>query len=108
GDAVPIALHLLPLRGRAREISGSDGVLMLTARAANEMLPNADLLRLLFDLTPAEARISRLLAKGMTIAEISRATRTSEMTVRTQLRSVFSKTGARRQVDLVRLLISTR
>lgn len=107
-EATPIVLHLVPLRGRARDVCGSDGVLMLTARAANEMLPNADLLKLLFDLTPAEAQIARLLAEGMTIAQVSRATSTSQMTVRTQLRSVFLKTGTRRQVDLVRLLISTR
>lgn len=100
-----IVVHLIPLRGRAREVGESDGVLMLVADGSNELLPDPNLLRLLFDLTPAEARIARSISEGMTIDEISKNNGTSAMTVRTQLRSVFAKTGATRQVELVRLLM---
>lgn len=107
-EVAPLVVHLIPLKGRARDVCGSDGVLLLIARVGNEVLPNADLLRLLFDLTPAESRVARCLAEGMTLEQIAAALRISSLTVRTQLRSVFSKTGVRRQADLVRLLVSIR
>lgn len=103
-DESPSVLHLLPLRGTARNVCGSDGILVLAAKTANQCLPKADLLRLLFDLTPAEARVARLIAAGRSVDEIARASSTSELTVRTQLRAIFSKTGVQRQAQLVRLL----
>ena len=106
--AVPLVVHLLPLRGRARDVGESDGVLMLVANPANALLPNADLLRLLFDLTPAEARVARLLAEGMTVEQVAATNRTAVMTVRSQLRAIFLKTGTVRQADLVRLLIGMK
>jgi len=107
-EAMRLVVHLVPLRGRARDVCGSDGVLMLIARPDNEMLPSSDLLRLLFDLTPAESRVARLLSEGLTAAQVAQTTGTSQMTVRTQLRSVFAKTGVSRQAELVRLLLSIR
>jgi DNA-binding CsgD family transcriptional regulator len=100
-----VVVHLIPLKGHAREVGDADGVLMLVANGTNQLLPDPNLLRLLFDLTPAEARIARALTEGATVDQIARNGGTSVMTVRTQLRSVFTKTGATRQVDLVRLLM---
>jgi DNA-binding CsgD family transcriptional regulator len=78
---------------------------MLLAETSNASVPGADLLRLLFDLTPAEARLTRLLVEGNTLAAAARQLKVTEGTARTHLRGVFAKTGVERQAGLVRLLL---
>lgn len=57
-----------------------------------------------FDLSPAEARVAVRTARGDSPADISRLHGVSHSTVRTQLQSVFAKTGAARQSELVSIL----
>ena len=57
-----------------------------------------------FGLTAAEVEISRLLMSHCDTARIADVRGASVLTVRTQLRSIFAKTGTATQVDLVRLL----
>ena len=104
-DHAAFAIHLLPLRRAARDVFGWDGVLLLLAEAANASVPGADLLRLLFDLTPAEARLTRLLLEGRTPAEAAALLRITDATIRVHLKRVFAKTGVRRHAELVRLLL---
>jgi DNA-binding CsgD family transcriptional regulator len=101
----PFAIHLLPISGAARDVCGGDGILLLIADGTNTVVPNADLLRLLFDLTPAEARLSRLIAEGKWLGQASHSLGISENTARVHLTSVFQKTGVRRQSELVSLLM---
>jgi DNA-binding CsgD family transcriptional regulator len=54
-------------------------------------------------LTQAEETIIVLLAAGLTAKEIAYERGVTVSTVRAQIRSIFEKTGIRRQVDLVRL-----
>lgn len=61
----------------------------------------------LFDLSPAEARLARLLADGLSMEEAALQLGVSRNTVRSQLQAVFAKTGTNRQGDLVRLLLSS-
>jgi len=63
------------------------------------------LLATTFDLTPAEGRVAARLASGLTLEAIAREFNISIWTVRSQLKSVFEKTGTNRQADLVRLLL---
>ncbi len=57
-----------------------------------------------FDLTPGEARIAVAAAEGASPSEIAKRHAVSVHTVRTQLQSVFGKTGTSRQAELVSLL----
>ena len=102
--APPFAMHLLPITGAAREMCDSDGVLLLIAETANASVPSADLLRLLFDLTPMEARVARNLLEGGSVASAAAALGIGTGTVRSHLKSVFAKTQVSRQSELVRLL----
>jgi DNA-binding CsgD family transcriptional regulator len=79
-------------------------ILLLTPITHQQRSPGPELLQALFDLTPAEARITSLLIDGNSVTAISKMQSVSLNTVRTQLKSVFLKTGVERQVDLVRLL----
>lgn len=59
-------------------------------------------------LTPTEAHIVLALAEGRTIVEIAESRRASVHTVRNQVKSALSKTGSRRQVELVVLVEQLR
>jgi DNA-binding CsgD family transcriptional regulator len=61
----------------------------------------------LFDLTPAEANLATLLARGLSLAQVSSAQGTSQHTARAQLKSIFAKTGVSRQAELVRLVLKS-
>ena len=104
GDRPPLVAHLLPLRGAGRDIfTGASLLLYLTPLAASKA-PDVKLLEVLFDLTPTEARIAGLLVEGQSVAMIARAQAVTENTVRMHLKSVFTKTGVKRQAELVSLL----
>jgi DNA-binding CsgD family transcriptional regulator/PAS domain-containing protein len=57
-------------------------------------------------LTSAEARLALLLAEGLSLKEASEALSVSVLTLRSQLKSVFVKTGVKRQTELVTLLLT--
>ena len=61
----------------------------------------------LFGLTPAEANVAILLARGLSLAEVSQVQNISPHTARAQLKSIFAKTGVSRQAELVRMIIKS-
>ena len=56
----------------------------------------------LFGLTPAEAKVALSLSNGHSIGETAETNATSRNTVRSQVRSIFSKMGVNRQSQLIR------
>lgn len=70
----------------------------------NEPTPQWEIFARHFKLSALEARLSLALADGLTINEYSERFFTSPHTTRTHLKSIFQKTGTRRQGDLLRLI----
>jgi DNA-binding CsgD family transcriptional regulator len=68
--------------------------------------PREQVFRGLFGLTPAEMRLSRLVAEGKGLREAANQLGVTYETARSQLKSIFGKTGTRRQGELVRLLLT--
>ena len=68
-------------------------------------LPDADVLRQVFGLTPAKAALASLLAMGLTLHQAAGTLHVTRETVRSRLKTIFQKTGTHRQADLVRLLL---
>lgn len=99
-------LHLLPARGDARDLFGNVSIFAVLASPSNRLLPDADILGALFDLTPAEARVARAVALGKRPEDIARSAGISVETVRSQLKRVFSKTSTGHQSELAVLLAS--
>jgi DNA-binding CsgD family transcriptional regulator len=66
--------------------------------------PHIDTLRRAFGLTRREARVASALATGLQLREIAALHGLGMGTVRSQLKSVFVKTGTNRQPELVALL----
>lgn len=69
--------------------------------------PGLDMLRGLFDLTPAEAGLTRILSMGHTLDEAASDLSISRNTARAHLRAIFSKCNINRQTELVRLVLSS-
>jgi len=63
-----------------------------------------DILRQLFDLTPAEASVAQALAHGEALEDIAAELAVSLATIKTHLQKLFRKTGTCRQGELVAML----
>jgi DNA-binding CsgD family transcriptional regulator len=61
----------------------------------------------LFGLTPVEARLTKLLADGLTLAEAAAEMRMRPNTLRSYMKSIFVKLDLHRQSELVRLVSTT-
>ena len=90
--------------------AGAGALALFLARPAPEpgadAGPDAEALRDLFALTPAEARLAAALADGGGLVEAARSLGIARNTAKTQLRGIFAKTGVSRQSQLVALLAS--
>jgi DNA-binding NarL/FixJ family response regulator len=69
--------------------------------------PDIALLRSLLGLTEAEARIAQGLAEGLKLDEAAERSGVTVSTARTYLKQIFQKTGAARQSDLVRYILTS-
>jgi DNA-binding CsgD family transcriptional regulator len=100
----PTVAHLLPLVRTGRDIFCQGDAILILSKLGRSGTPGPAILEALFDLTPAEARIARGIAEGLTAEEIARDMGIQVATVRSHLKKIFVKTGVDRQVTLSRLL----
>lgn len=96
---VPACLHPLGLRASIRWICLAEAIVP-------KAVPEPVLLQKLFHLTAAEARVAHAVARGETVNVLADKLGLSRETIRAQLKTVFLKTGVRRQADLIALLAS--
>jgi DNA-binding NarL/FixJ family response regulator len=76
----------------------------LLSELSNFPIPSESLLRRLFDLTPAEARLAQALTCGDSLEEVAERLNVKMTTARTQLAAIFAKTHTSRQAQLVAIL----
>ena len=69
--------------------------------------PPLRLAQQLFQLTPAETMLAIQLANGLSLEEAATELNIRRNTARAHLRSIFSKTGVRRQTELVRIFLNS-
>jgi pimeloyl-ACP methyl ester carboxylesterase len=89
---------------RCQPLPDGAAAIFIDAIDLNWSLPVETLLVDSFGLTPAEIEVIHNLVSGQALKDIARMTNRSEHTVRNQLKSALAKTGARSQVELVRLV----
>ena len=87
----------LPEPERARRLAVVSVHDALAVRSLGELSP-------LFELTTAESALVEQILSGASMTEAEAALSITTNTARTHLKSIYRKTGARSQVDLVRLL----
>ncbi len=101
---LPLILRSLPLDGPAGSFVLGARLLVTVTDPRIGFVPQAGLLQSIFGMTRAEARLSFHLAAGSTLQQAADLSGITVETVRGQLKAVFSKTGTRRQAELVALL----
>ena len=107
-DAPPAVVHLVPVRGSARDIFLSAALFLIVTPVDRTRVPTAETIQGLFDLTPAEARVARALAAGRDVAGTAERLALSTETVRSHVKSILSKSGMPRQTDFVAAVASVR
>ena len=107
-DYPTLVAHIIPLHGEARHITARSAGVLIVMPVMAPGAPPVDLIRSLFDLTQAEARVARRIAIGESIDDIAAASAVSRNTVRTHVRGLLEKTGCTRQAEVVALLAGIR
>lgn len=104
-EPFPIVAHRVPVVRRAQDLLSLTAALLIVmpVTTASTALP-ADVIQILFDLTPAEAKVAYALGGGASVADIARQQTLSEETIRTQVKAIMRKTGTSRQRDLITLV----
>lgn len=103
-DAPAAVARLASCRDATHGLFANAASLLTITPITTADAPSADLLRSLFDLTAAEARVARGIVAGQSVTAIAAATGISRETVRTQLKAVLAKVGVTRQAELAALL----
>ena len=100
----PFVLRVMPsAAGEGSRAGELPAALVLIANPDGRAAPSEATLRSL-GFSPSEARIAQRLAQGHTLADAARDLGIAHNTARAHLRSIFAKTQARSQVELVRML----
>ena len=104
----PAVLHLVPVRGNARDIFTHAAYFLIATSVDRSRIVESETLQGLFDLSPAEARVARSLATGNDVAATAREFGIGIETARSHVKAVLSKCGMTRQADLIANIISHR
>lgn len=102
---LPLMLMVTPVRLHSGQTHGAAMVFAFDPAYAPSL--TVDRVRKLFGLTNAEAGLAVALCGGRTLDDISHERAVSLNTLRTQLKSIFAKTGTNRQTELVSLLLAS-
>jgi DNA-binding CsgD family transcriptional regulator/PAS domain-containing protein len=103
-QALMLLISPLPLTG-PNAIRGAALVFAYDPESTREI--TASLVAKLFSLTEAESELAVALCSGKTIDQAADERNTSVHTTRSQLKSIFLKTGTSRQADLVSIMLTS-
>ncbi len=109
GKELPISLLITPdpypITHYDRQIENCAAIFITSASGRQKIAAAA--LQTLFDLSPAEARLAVLLARGVSLSQAAEQSNISKNTAKVQLKSVFFKMGVSRQAELVKLILTS-
>ena len=89
------------------EGKGQPAAVVYIRDAVGKSIASEVVTKQLFNLTRAETALAMELANGLSLEEAAEALNVRRNTARAHLRSIFSKTGVRRQTELVRILLNS-
>jgi len=106
---LPLSLVVAPVNS-VQPVFGFEGehaaAILFISDPTQAQSISPEILRILYGLTNAEARLAKELAMGNTLEDISDRYQLSKHTVRAQLKSTFRKTGLSRQGEVIRLVLA--
>jgi DNA-binding CsgD family transcriptional regulator len=101
----PLQMAITPFQSRNVLVDDRPAALVFLSDPEARPASRAEILRALYRLTPAECRLADLLAQGCDTASSAGQLAMTVETARFHIKSIFRKTGARRQSELVRLIL---
>ncbi len=104
-DLPPLAVLVSPVRGIDLDEQYPIRAIVFVNDPSQRVRPAGTALRALYGLTPAECRVAMLLADGHAPSKIADIVGVGKNTLKSQLASIYRKTGTSRQSQLVRLLL---
>jgi PAS domain S-box-containing protein len=101
----PFIVRLMRIVGTTDNLQPTKplGIVTVT-KVGSHAPPSVDLLKTLFNLTPAEARVAELLGSGLQLQQVAERLGVSKETTRTELAHVFTKVGVSHQSQLTALM----
>jgi len=97
---------VMPAPQQIRQWANNSHALVFLIDPSSRPKERAALMRQLYALTPAEARVADRLVEGLDVREIAEQLGITLETARFHLKRVLAKTGTRRQAELMRLMLS--
>ncbi len=104
-DKLPVLVRVWPFNGAADRPAQDVSVLLTLNALGPKPGPPAAILAKTFRLTPSEAKLACVIARGASPDIAARELKISRETARNQLKAVFAKTDTHRQSALVALLL---
>ncbi|CEA02572.1 hypothetical protein BN1049_00796 [Pseudomonas saudimassiliensis] len=105
---VSLGVVVEPIAGAEwAEGRGQPAVMVYIRDAVGKSQVDNRVARELFNFTPAETALSLQLANGLSLEEAAEELGIMRNTARAHLRAIFSKTGVRRQAELVRVMLNS-
>lgn len=101
---LPILAEVLSMSALGMEHSLHANAMLLFSDPQQEPIQNEDVYRIAFGLTPSEARLAVILARGLALDEAAEMLSITRETARHRLKAVFAKTDTHRQGELVALM----
>ncbi|MDE1165207.1 MAG: helix-turn-helix transcriptional regulator [Pseudomonas sp.] len=101
-----VVVEAIPTQDWA-EGKSKPAVVVYIRDAVGRSLASETVTKQLFNLTRAETALAMELANGLSLEEAAEALNVRRNTARAHLRSIFSKTGVRRQTELVRIILNS-
>src|SRR5580704_7917901 len=104
-DKMPVIVRIWPFDGAARLPMQEVRALLTLNALGPKPGPPAAILAKTFRLTPSEAKLACVIARGASPGIAAQELKISRETARNQLKSVFAKTDTHRQSELVALIL---
>src|SRR5262249_45711349 len=104
-DKLPVILRIWPCYGRADNGPGGARIVVTLNALGPRPGPPPPILAKTFGLTPSEAKLACIIARGAPPNIAAQELKISRETAQNQLKSIFAKTDTHRQSELVALLL---
>jgi DNA-binding CsgD family transcriptional regulator len=96
-----LLIEAMPVTSAGSDIFEGCRAILMVSDLAHPSITDKALLSIVFGLTNAEARLAAAICQGHDLNTAANTFGVSRQTLRSQLKAVFSKTGTRRQAELV-------
>lgn len=100
----PLVFQAVRLRGRSLGLFAPAYAMLLVTDLNDTTARDVDRLQAIFQFTPAEARLADALLRHFTLVDAAASLNITHETVRSQIKTIFVKTGTRTQTQLIDLL----